>query len=233
MARLPRLYAPQTPQLVLADLAHSLGEAGAPLPVEALDQLRDWLAEGLVNHRLALHGWILLDDRIILLSTPEDMRGIPNLMQDLGRRIAARWRKGRVYRGRYRNALLEPGQWVVPAMLWLESQPTRRRLVDKATFWPWSSAANHAGQRDLKSIPLTDHADYWALGDTPFARQDRYRQRLEAGQSAAEQEDIEQALYGQWALGSDAFLAWLRSQGSRRSSPAPRGRPRKADQSAG
>ncbi len=227
MARLARLYAPQTPQLVLADLAQPLGEAGAPLPVEVLDQLRDWLAEGLVRHRLALHGWALLEDRITLLATPEDARGIPALMQDLGRRIAARWRRGRVYQGRYRNALLEPGHWVLPALLWLESQPAARRLVDQAEFWPWSSAASHAGLPEAQAGLLTDHADYWSLGDTPFARQARYRQQLHAGQPPAVRERIEQALRGQWALGGEAFLSRLRDRGSRRSSPAPRGRPRK------
>jgi putative transposase len=159
------------------------------------------------------------------------------MMQGLGRRMGSGMLQARVFEGRYRNALLEPGRWILPAMVWLETLPIRTGLVAAATQWPWSSASDHAGQgRTAPSDPhgmpgslppLTDHPDYWREGDTPFARQAAWRQRLAAGLDEGQRRLIEAALQGQWALGEKIFLAHLGKLASRRVSPAPRGRPRK------
>ncbi|MHA3904186.1 transposase [Castellaniella sp. WN] len=249
MARLPRLYAPRIPQLAQARFAHPLAPADAPAPATALDRIRGWLAEEAGRAAageagaVALHGWIVLPDRITLLATPGDEAALSRLMQALGRRMGSGLMRTRVYTGRYRNALLEPGRWVLPAMIWLESLPVSTGQVGAATQWPWSSAAEHAGlglgsapgpsDPDGEAVPagarpaLTDHPDYWREGDTPFARQAAWRNRLAAGLGESQGLRIEAALAGQWALGEKIFLAHLGRLASRRVSPAPRGRPRK------
>jgi putative transposase len=255
MARLPRLYAPRIPQLVQARFAHPLAPADAPAPAAALDRIRDWLAEetGYVglpaassgtrgNNTVALHAWIVLPDRITLLATPGDEAALSRLMQALGRRMGSGLMRKRVYEGRYRNALLEPGRWVLPAMIWLESQAVATGQVGAATQWPWSSAAEHTGLGGSSSNTaltgpataassrpvLTDHPDYWREGDAPFARQAAWRNRLTAGLPESQSRQIEATLAGQWALGEKIFLTHLGRLASRRVSPAPRGRPRKA-----
>lgn len=227
MARLPRLYAPHIPQLVQAEFAYPLAAVNDPAPSTQLDQLLEWLQRDVREHRVALHGWLLLNDRITLLATPPDARSLSRLVQALGRRMAAAMRHGRVFSGRYRSALIEPGQWVLPATIWLESLPVRLHYVDRAEHWPWSSAGAHTGLDSRHDALLTDHADYWQDGNTPFARQARYRERLGHGLSAGQNRRIEQALFGQWVLGEANFLARLESQTTRRIAPAPRGRPRK------
>ncbi|AEC21689.1 hypothetical protein PT7_3149 [Pusillimonas sp. T7-7] len=247
MARLPRLYAPQIPQLVQAEFAYPLAAVNEPTPVAQLDQLLEWLQRDVREHRIALHAWLLLNDRITLLATPNDAQSMARLIQSLGRRIAASIRHGRVFTGRYRSALIEPGQWVLPAMVWLESLPVQHQYVDKAERWPWSSAGAHTGLRaGLYTEPvtglsapqqtlLTDHHDYWQDGNTPFARQAHYRERLAHGLTSSQRRRIEQALFGQWVLGEADFLARVASHTTRRTTPAPRGRPKKvrvdADQS--
>src|SRR5690606_38048451 len=104
--------------------------------------------------------WLVLNDRITLLATPPDERSIPRLIQSVGRRIASGGAAGRVFSGRYRSALIEPGAWVLPAMVWLESLPAKLHYVDSAEAWPWSSAKAHCG--GANSTVLTDHHDYWA-----------------------------------------------------------------------
>ncbi|NYT58666.1 hypothetical protein H0A65_06975 [Alcaligenaceae bacterium] len=242
MARLPRLYAPKIPQLVQAEFAYPLAAVQDPTPQDQLDQLQQWLQRDVRECRIALHGWLLLNDRITLLATPGDAQGMARLIQSLGRRMATTMRHGRVFAGRYRSALVEPGQWVLPAMIWLESLPVRLHYVDQAERWPWSSAGAHTGLRAQHSLPstasstapphpgqtlLTDHHDYWQDGNTPFARQAHYRGRLSRGLSGSQIARIDQALFGQWVLGEADFLVRLASQTSRRMTPAPRGRPRK------
>lgn len=254
MARLPRLYAPRIPQLVHVRFAQALTPAQAPAPAATLDTIVAWLAEetprpipapGTATPRqeysaiapaspppaeIAVHAWIVLPDQITLLATPSGAQSLPRLMQALGRRMGAGLLRSRVYAGRYHNALLEPGRWVLPAMLWVESLAVATHQVDAATQWPWSSAAEHAGHASSTPHPtvgLLDHPDYWQEGDTPFARQAAWRKRLASGLTAAQHQQIEAALHGQWALGEKIFLAHLGRLSSRRVSPAPRGRPRK------
>src|SRR5690606_33517497 len=95
--------------------------------------------------RLAVHGWALTAEEILLLVTPADADGLRSLMQSLGRRIATQRGGGRVFAGRYRSALIEPGRWVLRALVWLEMLPIRQGLATDAEHWRWSSACAHTG----------------------------------------------------------------------------------------
>ncbi len=227
MARLPRLYAPDVTQLVQVRFAHPLAAADEPTPATTLNLLHAWLIAEIRNTTFALHGWALLPDRLIMLGTPSSAKDVSRVVQSLGRRMAARMTHGRAFDGRYRSALVD-NEWVIPSLVWLESRPVIQGLVDVADRWPWSSAQMHVGQRPGDHL-LADHAHYWALGNTPFARQARYQDALRAGLGAAHCAEIERALFGQWALGGDEFTVWLASRCTRRARPAPRGRPRKSD----
>lgn len=228
MARLPRLYAPGLPQLVQANFVQSLASPSQPAPSELLNQLAGWLGESAQRHKVAIHGWTLANDRILLLATPADEEGLPRLMQTLGRNLAARLRGGRVFAGRYRSALLEPGHWVLPALIWLETHPVRSGAAHDPDSWPWSSAASHTGNSHIATVAWqSDHADYWACGNTPFDRQANYRRQLQEGLSRDQTQRIAQAISGQWALGGADFIAGLAHTASRRVAPGQRGRPRK------
>lgn len=231
MARLARLYVPDLPQLVQAEFLRPLAAASDPTPSTHLDQLLVWLRIEASAQGIDLHGWLLLNDRITLLATPHDARSLSRLIQGLGRRMAAGMRHGRVFTGRYRSALVQPGLWVLPSLVWLESLPAQLHYVDTPGRWPWSSAASHAGLPAYDQDLLKDHTDYWNLGNTPFARQAQYRTMLNHGVGPRQAERVRQALFGQWVLGEEAFLAEIEARASRRIAPAPRGRPRKVDSS--
>lgn len=228
MARLPRLYAPGLPQLVRASFAAPLAAPSQAVPADILNQLGVWLGDCAQRQHVAVHGWLLATDQVLLLATPQDEEGLPRLMQTLGRNLAARLRNGRVFAGRYRSALVEPGAWILPSLVWLESAPQRAQHPHDPERWPWSSAAIHTGAIPAGAAWLSDHKDYWTCGNTPFDRQANYRRLLTEGPSRREQEQISQAISGQWALGSPAFLASLDQTASRRVAPGKRGRPKKA-----
>jgi putative transposase len=228
MARLPRLYAPGIPQLVQANFARPLATAADPTPADALDQIHDWLRAGIHEHKPAVHAWAILNDRLLLLATPPGELAISRLIQGLGRRMAGLLGGGPVFAGRYRSTLVEPGRWVLPAQVWMEWLPAQLHYVDTPSGWPWSSAAQHAGIPANKPSLLTDHPDYWACGNTPFAREATYKHYLLQGLTQATTRKIEASLRGQWALGDDTFIASLESRSSRRAAPAKRGRPRKS-----
>lgn len=229
MARLPRLYAPATPQLVQTRLvAPACLLAGQPPAPALLDQQADWLGEESARHRVAVHGWVLTYDQLVFIATPTESDSIPALVQAYGRRLAAQRGGGRVFEGRYRSALVEPAAWLLPALAWLEALPVRARLSGDPEHWRWSSAAVHAGGfPGYHANWLALHPDYWASGNTPFERQAAWRDRLQTGLTASAADAVTQALQGQWALGSESFVARMGDVASRRVAPGKRGRPRK------
>lgn len=226
MARLPRLYAPDTPQLAEARFARPLALPASMTPAATLDRLGGWLQESLSSHGVALHAWSLSLDRLLLLATPADAQALPKLIQGFARRYATRLQHGRVFEQRYRSALLQPGRWVLPAQLYVDTLPSRLGLAPDATRWPWASASHHAGTAPQPQDWLTPHMDYWQLGNTPYERQARYLSQIQQGLLPGIVQQIEQALFGQWALGDEAFLEHMRHRANRRLGPRPRGRPR-------
>jgi putative transposase len=90
----------------------------------------------------------------------------------------------------------------------------------------WSSAAQHIGLEAGWSV--TDAAEYWALGNTPFDRAAAYRNLLEERQSSAFQQMLTSSVDRGWPFGSAPFLAALQRHSPRALAPRPRGRPRKS-----
>lgn len=228
MARLPRLYAAGFAQLV----SMQLRSASELAPQSISEHYRDvftWIGSGATREGVTLHGWSMTSQRIYLLATPDHEKGIPALVQSIGRNLAAQLKTGRIFSGRYRSMIPQPGVWVLPTLLWLERQAVRESLTSDPEAWPWSSAQVHTGAPGTPPTWFQPHPDYWACGNTPFDRQASYRQQLIEGTRRAVEEQIESSLRGQWGLGDASFLDELSKIAQRRVSPAPRGRPRKAN----
>ena len=96
-------------------------------------------------------------------------------------------------------------------------------MVAQPAAWPWSSHAHYLGQRSDKLV--TPHALYWALGNTPFAREAAYAALVQAGIGSAEQAALTDAALRGWALGDANFVAELQKKSPRRVAKARPGRP--------
>ncbi len=226
--RLARLYAPGLPQLVQASFVPHLAQAWQQsLEKAPFGLLVDWLRQFALAEGVRLHGWSITPQALSLLVTPTDKPSISRLMQNIGRHLSAHLKGGGVFVGRYHNTVLEPGQWVLPALVWLETAPVVAGYAPAALTWRWSSAAQHCGEPDAYRTLVQDHRDYWSCGNTPFERQAKYRAMLSASLDPVKQKKIESAIKGQWALGSAAFAKSLENVASRRATPRQRGRPSK------
>jgi putative transposase len=232
MARLPRLaLAGQLHHLVLR------GNGGQALFADDEDRQRclDMLREALRQHGVALHGYVLLEDSLQLLLTPQSDTGLSAAMQALGRRYVAAFnrrhgRTGTLWEGRYRATVVQPQRHFMALLTLVEWQPQRVGLAANALEWPWSSADHHLGRR--RDPLVTDHPLFWATGNTPFERELAHRARLEAGLPEAQALTLLDATHKGWALGDAAFLAALAARTERPLQPRPRGRPRKTAQPA-
>ncbi len=218
MARLPRL--------TLAGHAHAVLQRGTGIrPVFADDTDRHTylhaLREALASERCAVHAFALLDHEVRLLATPETADGLGRLMQAVGRRYVSAYHRrhggsGSLWAGRFRSAVVEPGPLLLEALLW----------VDGSTLQPGHSSAGHRSGA-LRWPGLSDPPEYWQLGNTPFDREDRWRQLLEQGLPAARAAQLLAAVRGGWALGGEHFTHGLAAATHRPSRPRARGRPRR------
>jgi len=227
MARLPRLTIPGYPHLVLLT-----GNDGRTVFVDDEDR-RAWLTRlqtWLAPCKVQLHAYVLLPEQVRLLATPEDADGLPRLMQAIGRDYVRYFnrrhgRSGTLWEGRYRATVLQPERHMLACMTLLDTYPVADGLAARAADYLWSSCAHYAG---LRVDPLlTPPPAYWALGNTPFAREAAYGVQIKTGVPAAQAQAIERAGRGGWALGDAVFLAQLQRHAPRRVSPARAGRPRK------
>jgi putative transposase len=66
---------------------------------------------------------------------------------------------------------------------------------------------------------------YWALGNTPFARELAYAQLVQAGIEQSQQHALTSATLSGWALGEEGFVVGLQKLTPRRVRKAAAGRP--------
>ncbi len=226
MARLPRLTVPGYPH-------HVIQRGNNRQPIFLGDTDRQRMLELIEDHarqlEVAVHAYVLMDNHFHLLLTPGAGDSLSRLMQAVGRRYVRYFndrhgRSGTLWEGRYRSTLIEPERYLLPCMAYLDLNPVRAGLVAQARDYPWSSHAHYAGLRADRMV--TPHPLYWALGNTPFAREAAYAQQVQEGVPAALQQAMTDAVLQGWALGSADFVAQLQKTTGRRLSKAQPGRPR-------
>ncbi len=227
MARLPRLTVPGLPHHII-----QRGHNHAPIALDPadFDTLRRLLTEQAREAEVAIHAYVLMDNHFHLIATPKDETGLARMMQGVGRRYVRHFnqrhgRSGTLWEGRYRCAVLQPEAWLLTCMAYLDLNPVRAGKVEQPQDWAWSSHGHYVGAVMDKMV--SPHSLSWSLGNTPFAREQAYAQRVEQGVGAAQQQAlVDSALHG-WALGDEAFLAALQKQTPRRLSRGKPGRPRR------
>jgi putative transposase len=225
MARQSRLILPHQPHYVV-----QRGNDNQPIFRDDEDYGRflGWLKEAARAYHVAIHAWVLMPTHLHLLATPADEDGLAAMMQKVGRLYvpwfnAKHGRSGTLFGGRFRTALIDPEQYLLACLRYLELHPVRSQAAVAPLDHPWSSHAHHAGVRVDPLI--TDHGKYWELGNTPFQREAAYNALIQQGLNADELAAIDTAVTKGLALGSHSFLVELERKTKRQVLPAKRGRP--------
>jgi putative transposase len=226
MARLPRLTLPGYPHHVIQ---RGNNRQAIFAGTGDYELFLDLLAQNATRFGVAVHGYVLMTNHVHLLLTPSTADGLPKMMQALGRTYVRRFndshqRSGTLWEGRYKSALIQSDRYLLACMVYMDLNPVRAGMVVQPADYPWSSHLHCIGQRTDKL--LVPHPLFWALGNTPFAREAAYREVVQAGISSSQQQVLtESALHG-WALGEPNFVADLQKKTARRVSKVLAGRPR-------
>ena len=226
MARLPRLTVAGVPHHVILR-----GNNRQPVFVDREDRefFLSQLAELAQRERVQVHAYVLMDNHLHLLLTPQQEGALSRLMQSLGRSYVRRFnlrhgRSGTLWEGRYRSTVIDGERYLLACMVYIDLNPVRAGMVPAPDLHPWSSHAHYIGLRHDKW--LTPHPLVWSLGNTPFAREAAYAELVRQGLSEARQRELSESALQGWPLGGEGFLARLREQTRRRLEKGRAGRPR-------
>lgn len=225
MARLPRLTVAGYPH-------HIIQRGNDRQPIVRDDQDRQRLLDLWTEHaktfKVAIHAWVIMDNHFHLLATPETQEGLPQMMQAVGRAYVRYFnvrhkRTGTLWEGRYRSTLIESERYLLACMVYIDLNPVRAGMVGRPEDFRWSSYRHSIGQLGDKLV--TPHALYWALGNTPFAREAAYAVLVQTGLSEGQRSELTQSALSGWALGSEAFVRELGQDTTRRLVRGKAGRP--------
>ncbi len=225
MARPTRLVVPGLPHLVLLQ-----GHDGTAVLRDGDDaQLLLQTLQTLASDRtIELHAFLAQTSALWLLLTPREASALSSAVQWLGRRYVAAFnrrhgRSGTLWAGRFRAAVLQPG---APALLALQ-HPDALAGQPGAVL---GSATSRTGEDGMAGpgLWLRQPQAYWSLGNTPFEREQAWRQRLEEPIPRADIDRLSAALRSGRAYGEASWLADLSRQLQRPLLARRPGRPKKS-----
>jgi putative transposase len=196
------------------------------------DEDRQFLYQLLLEHsrnqKVDVHAYVLMTNHLHLLVTPQQDGALSKMMQSVGRRYVLYFnrrydRTGTLWEGRFKSTLIQADRYLLACMVYIDLNPVRAHMVSEAAAYAWSSHMHYVGGRVDRL--LTPPPSYWALGNTPFARELAYLEIVKAGVTSHLQAELLEATLKSWALGDDLFLSQLQIQTNRRLSKSRAGRP--------
>jgi len=183
-----------------------------------------WLQEYAGKHEVDVLAYCLMTNHVHLVVVPTTGHALHRVLKPLHMRYAqrvnrARGWKGHVWQGRYFSSALDES-YLWAAIRYVERNPVRAGIVDRAENYAWSSASAHCG---LRYDPVLTAKSIWqrqfeGIGDwsTWLAERD-------------EQESLEMLRrYADKGLpcGSAGFIEMLEKSTGRLLRYQPQGRPR-------
>ena len=181
----------------------------------------EWLGEYCDKWQVKILAWCLMTNHIHLVLVPTTEEGLQRVLKPLHMRYAqrvnrARGWKGHLWQGRFFSSPLDEA-YTWTAIRYVERNPVRAGMVEKAEEYLWSSAAAHCG---LIESPLLVRAkmegaiseDEWS--DWLAVSEDEHATKLL-------RRNVEKGL----PCGSDQFVASLEKLARRALRFRPQGRP--------
>ncbi|MDP1635053.1 MAG: transposase [Gallionellaceae bacterium] len=190
----------------------------------------DHLSQCAQHAGCAVHAYVLMTNHVHLLLTPRESGASGRLMKLLGQRYVQHVnrlyrRSGTLWEGRFRSCIVQDEAYLLGCSRYIELNPVRAGMVAHPAEYPWSSyRANAQGEANglVEAHPL-----YTALGRQTQQRQTAYRDLFHQEFEPGFADEIRRATNGNFALGSERFLAEVTAALGCRAIPGKSGRPRK------
>jgi putative transposase len=184
-----------------------------------------WLGEYCDFYGVQVLAYCLMSNHTHAVLVPERETSLEDALRALHTRFALRVNRihgwsGHVWQGRFFSAVLDEA-YLRAATRYVELNPVRAGLAERAENYRWSSAAAHCG---LRQDALLAPVDPW-LPDMTTGPE--WSDWLSEGVGPQEMQVIRENVRRSVPCGSEAFIQDLERRAGRPLRPARRGRPRK------
>ncbi|MFO7528378.1 MAG: transposase [Marinobacter sp.] len=160
------------------------------------------------EHRVSLHAWVLMDNHVHFLATPEMDKSISLFMQAIGRRYVRYFnrrydRTGSLWEGRFRSCLVDSENYLLTCQRYIEMNPVNAGMADNPEDYWWSSYQCHGlGKSSAMHQP---HPLYLELDKNPKERLRQYRQLFARPMAEKTKEIMRRTVNSGKVLGSAGF----------------------------
>ena len=225
MARLPRIELEGVPQHVIQ---RGNNRQVCFASEENFSAYANWLKEYADKFEVDVHAWVLMTNHVHLLCTPNQPKGISQMMQGLGRQFVRYFnhihkRSGTLWEGRFKSCLVQEESYLLQLYRYIELNPVRAGMVEDPANYSWSSYQINALGKDLHLC--TPHEHYLGLGSTTEKRQAEYRALFKYHVEGELLTDIRKSVNKGLALGNERFKAEIEQLTGRAMREGKRGRP--------
>lgn len=187
-----------------------------------------YLAEAAERYACAIHAYVLMNNHVHLLVTPQDKQGISRMMQYVGRYYVpyvndTYGASGTIWQGRFKASLIDEEAYLLTCMRYIELNPVRAGVARSAAFYRWSSYRANAQTKPNEL--LTPHRLYLSLGRTRKARSERYKSLFKVAIDEHLLTDLRNAWHSGTPLGGEKFIKQIERRLRCKVGQARRGRP--------
>lgn len=223
---------PRTARLVLPGLPLHLTQRGVNCAAIFLDdqdrlQYRSVLHKIFIDHGIALHAYVLMDNHVHLLATPKDAASLGRAMRLSGQCYVQYFnhrhaRSGTLWQGRYKSCMVQDDGHLLQVIRYIELNPVRAAMAATAEMYRWSSVHAHLGGDDPL---LTQHPVFIALAPTQQERVAWYRAWLREAIDENQTARIRRYIAQERALGNPRFQQMVANALGQFAAARPGGRP--------
>ena len=125
---------------------------------------------------------------------------------------------GHLWQGRFYSCVLDE-EHIIAAARYIENNPVRAKLVEKAWDWKWSSAREHVFGKEKGILELSDISRYIDVKDWKYFLSQKEEKRII--------DSIKSNTLTGRPSGNEAFVSRLENITGKRLKALPHGRPRK------
>ena len=177
----------------------------------------------------SIHAYVLMTNHVHLLVTQSDEWGVSCLMKRVNERFGRYTNKrlsrcGTLWQGRYWCSLVDDGDYVLNCHRYIEQNPVRANMVERAEDFPWSSHGGNTGRFSRGFLKWHSSMGHAGMGDV--ARCELYAALTSKPLDDERAAEIRKCLVSGLPFGRREFIDRLRADGAR-VSIGRAGRPRK------
>jgi putative transposase len=229
---------PRSARVVIANQPHHIIQRGHNRQVVFaqvddyeyyLDTLREW------KEKLGckVYAYCLMTNHAHLVIDPgKDSANLALLMK----RVAGRYtryinkkekRTGTVWEGRYKSSPVSSGEYLLACCRYVELNPIRAGIVADPGHYRWSSCKTKTGVDNQQWLDIDPF--YMSLGESPRARQCKYREWLQDTIPEEELRVIRQSVQRNQLTGSKRYIDTIEKKIGKRVEFRGQGRPRQRE----